>query len=74
MNGAKEVAWAIEFVENGKRTITVDYSKHLTPQEAKDAFAKQRGGLWEEFEKKGAKVVQREIVEFPRGSSPDPPQ
>jgi hypothetical protein len=52
--------WAIEYVQNGRKTVHLHHSKNSTPEEAKEAFAAEMGIPWKELEKRGAKVVERE--------------
>lgn len=61
MPNKKEVAWAVEYVENGKRIVSVDSIRYSTPEEAKRAFEESRGIPWKELERRGAKVVEQEI-------------
>ena len=56
-----EYAWAVEYVENGERRVSLDPVRRSTPEEAKRAFEDSRGIPWKEFERRGAKVVQQEI-------------
>jgi hypothetical protein len=61
MPNKKEVAWGVEYVENGKRIVSVDSIRYSTPEEAKRAFEESRGIPWKELERRGAKVVEQEI-------------
>jgi hypothetical protein len=61
MPNKKGVAWAVEYVENGKRIVSVDSIRYSTPEEAKRAFEESRGIPWKELERRGAKVVQQGI-------------
>jgi hypothetical protein len=61
MPNRKGVAWAVEYVENGKRIVSVDSIRYSTPEEAKRAFEESRGIPWKELERRGAKVVQQDI-------------
>jgi hypothetical protein len=61
MPNRKEVAWGVEYVENGKRIVSVDPIRYSTPEEAKRAFEESRGIPWKELERRGAKVVQQDI-------------
>jgi len=65
MNGEKVLAWAVEYVEHDQRNLYVDYVKHSTPEEAKDAIASHLGIPWKELEKRGAKLIQQEITVYP---------
>ncbi len=62
MNGKKQIAWGVEYVRCGKKTVMVDPAKNKTAQDAKKAFATKRGISWEECERKGAKVIKREMA------------
>jgi hypothetical protein len=67
----KEVAWAVEYVENRERIVSLDPIRHSTPEEAKRAFEASRGIPWKELERRGAKVVQQEVplvAHVPHGS------
>jgi hypothetical protein len=61
MPGTREVYWAVEYVENGKRIVSLDPVRRTTPEEAKRAFEESRGIPWKELERRGAKVVQQEV-------------
>jgi hypothetical protein len=61
MPNQNEVAWAVEYVENGKRIVSLDPRRHSTPEEAKRAFEESRGIPWKELERRGAKIVQQEV-------------
>jgi len=61
MPNRKEVAWGVEYVENGKRIVSVDSIRYSTPEEAKRAFEESRGIPWKELERRGAKVVEQEV-------------
>jgi hypothetical protein len=61
MQNQHESAWAVEYVENGKRIVSLDPARHSTPEEAKRAFEDSRGIPWKELERRGAKVVQQEV-------------
>lgn len=61
MPNQHELAWAVEYVENGRRIVSVDPARHSTPEEAKRAFEDSRGIPWKELERRGAKVVQQEV-------------
>lgn len=60
-----KIAWAVETVEDGKKLVFLDYSRHSTPDEAKQAIEEQTGIAWLEHEKKGARIVQRDIYILP---------
>jgi hypothetical protein len=71
MQKKKEIAWAVEYVENGERIVSLDPIRHSAPEEAKRAFEESRGIPWKELERRGAKVVQQEVppvVQVPHGS------
>jgi hypothetical protein len=71
MPNQNEVAWAVEYVENGRRIVSLDPIRHTTPEEAKRAFEESRGIPWKELERRGAKVVQQEVpsmAQVPHGS------
>ena len=71
MPNQTEAAWAVEYVENGRRIISLDPIRHSTPEEAKRAFEDSRGIPWKELERRGAKVVQQEVpsmAQVPHGS------
>ncbi len=65
MTGKKEVVFAVELVEHDKRMILFDYTRHSTPEEAKDFAAEHTGIPWKELERRGAKVVQQELTVHP---------
>ncbi len=69
MTGKKEVVFAVELVEHDKTMILFDYTRHSTPEEAKDFAAEHTGIPWKELERRGAKVVQQELTVHPG----DPP-
>lgn len=61
MPNKHEAAWAVEYVENGRRIVSLDPARHSTPEEAKRAFEDSRGIPWKELERRGAKVVEQEV-------------
>jgi len=65
MTGQRQMAWAVEYVENGKRIVMMDYSRHSTPEEAKRAFEDSRGIPWKELERRGAKIIEQELTVIP---------
>ncbi len=65
MTGKKELVFAVELVENGKKKILLDHTKHATPEEAKDFAAEHTGIPWKELERRGAKVIQQETTVYP---------
>ena len=65
-----QVAWAVEYVENGRRIVSLDPIKHSTPEEAKRAFEESRGIPWKELERRGAKVVRQEVPPESKGTYP----
>jgi len=70
MPNTGEVYWAVEYVENGKRIVSLDPVRRTTPEEAKRAFEESRGIPWKELERRGAKVVQQEVpsmAQIPHG-------
>jgi hypothetical protein len=66
MPNKNEVAWGVEYVENGRRIVSVDPIRYSTPEEAKRAFEESRGIPWKELERRGAKVVRQEIPVKPQ--------
>ncbi len=62
MPNTREVCWAVEYVENGERVVSLDPVRRTTPEEAKRAFEESRGIPWKELERRGAKVVQQEVA------------
>ena len=72
MNEHKELVWAVELVDQGVKRILLDYRMHATPDEAKDAAARQMGLPWKELERRGAVVVQREVTVHPGDPSAPP--
>jgi len=69
MTGQTTKAWAVEYVENGKRIVALDHARHSTPEEAKRAFEDQKGIPWKELERRGAKIIEHEVTVFPPGAS-----
>ena len=70
MPKTREVYWAVEYVENGERIISLDPVRRTTPEEAKRAFEESRGIPWKELERRGAKVVEQEVpamAQIPHG-------
>ncbi|HUI11375.1 MAG TPA: hypothetical protein VL221_13675 [Bacteroidota bacterium] len=65
MTGQRQTAWAVEYVEKGKRIVSLDAARHSTPEEAKSAFEDSRGIPWKELERRGAKIVEQEIPAIP---------
>ena len=65
MSKQSGTAWAVDYVENGRRILSLDPERHSTPEEAKKAFEDSRGIPWKELERRGAKVVQQEIPVIP---------
>ena len=65
MTGQKQIAWAVEYVESGKRIVSLDHERHSTPEEAKRAFEESRGIPWKELERRGAKIVEQETTGIP---------
>ncbi len=65
MTAKKELVFAVELVENDKKKILFDYTRHSTPEEAKDFAAEHFGIPWKELERRGAKVVQQELTVHP---------
>jgi|GEM_PF-3091750 len=61
MPRTREIFWAVEYVENGKRIVSLDPVRRTTPEEAKRAFEESRGIPWKELERRGAKVVEQEV-------------
>ena len=67
----KEFAWAVEYVENGERIVSLDPIRRSTPEEAKRALEDSRGIPWKELERRGAKVMQQELpsmAQVPHGT------
>ena len=65
MKRLKKIVWAVEYVEFGRRIVSLDPQKNSTPEEAKNAFAATKGIPWKELERRGAKVIQQEIPQLP---------
>ncbi|HMK38403.1 MAG TPA: hypothetical protein VK569_03620 [Bacteroidota bacterium] len=71
MPNQTEIAWAVEYVENGRRVVSLDPKRHSTPEEAKRAFEDSLGIPWKELERRGARVFQQAvpaIAQVPHGS------
>jgi hypothetical protein len=57
----KEVWWGVEYMQDGKKKIVLDFRGHKNAAEAKERFSEKMKKTWKELEKRGAKAVRREV-------------
>jgi hypothetical protein len=57
----KLIVWAVKAKEETQDRITTSYTPWLTQTEAIDGYTKLTGKSWEQLQKEGAELIQREM-------------
>jgi hypothetical protein len=63
MNEERKLGWAVKSPGKDGSTIHFAYDRHDTPEQAIQAYGELVGESWEECVRKGASLIQQEIVE-----------